>query len=136
MQAVAMIILAFESQALQRVVIAFCVFCFVVYLFFVIIRKEKWNWIAPAASVMVILVSLVLIPRSPAVFRLDVHNNTVELQNSQTVSTDTSSSASSTGSDTKNENDENPDGDGAKPEDMTEPLTRESWPILKIIIRD
>ena len=70
-------------------------------------------------------VSLVLIPRSPAVFRLDIHNNTVELQNSQTVSTDTSSSASSTGSDTKNENDENPDGDGAKPEDMTEPLTRE-----------
>lgn len=123
LQAVAMIMLGTKVSSFG--VVMACVFCFVVYLFFVIIRKEKWNWIAPAASVMVILVSLVLIPRSPAVFRLDVHNNTVELQNSQTVSTDTSSSASSTGSDIKNENDENPDGDGAKPEDMTEPLTRE-----------
>ena len=63
LQAVAMIMLGTKVSTFG--VVMACVFCFVVYLFFVIIRKEKWNWIAPAASIMVILVSLVFNSQIP-----------------------------------------------------------------------
>lgn len=95
-------------------------FCLITYLFFVIIRKEKWNWITPAASLIVIVLCIVLIPHSPAMFRLNVHNNTVQLQNSQKTepsqvpSTASSSAASSGAAD----NNKDADCESIEPDDL------------------
>lgn len=122
LQAVAMIMLGTKVSAFG--VVLAMVFCFVVYLFFVMIRKEKWNGVTLIASVLVILVSVVLIPRSPAVFRLNIHNNTVELRNSQQseIETPSSNTDSSVSSETEREPDEEVPED-----DITDPgvFTRE-----------
>lgn len=89
LQCIAMIMLGTKISTFGVVMVA--VACLAAYLFFVIIRKEKWNAIALVCSCLVLLLCVVLVPRSPAVFRLDVHNNTVEMQDSQSQTENTGS---------------------------------------------
>ncbi|MBC3516415.1 O-antigen ligase family protein [Neobittarella massiliensis] len=92
LQSIAMIMLGTKIATFGMVLAM--VFCLCVYLFFVIIHKEKWNWIALSVSLLVLLLGVILIPRSPALFRLDVHNNTVSI-NQQSEVDETSSKSSS-----------------------------------------